>query len=240
MNKKYLVFLALLAWLTGCVPVDSLNPLYTDKDVVFDESLLGIWVGPDNGKEGELEISTFGEKGKESYVLTMTDKTGDDGRCKSVTVYHAHLLNLNGRRFLDVVPETIDARDASYPLQIKSGKDGTTIEPRLLRLSSAAYLEFGDKSQANGKVQANLRRAHWFLKVNHADKKLQLNWADDDAFRKAVQAGTVKLPNMLLGNGKNKDVVITASTQELQKFVVEHADDTTFFNSKTEEMHRKD
>ncbi len=59
-------------------------------------------------------------------------------------------------------------------------------------------------------------------------------------FRKAVQAGTVKLPSMLLGEGKNKDVVITASTQELQKFMAEHADDKTFFNSKTEELHRKE
>jgi hypothetical protein len=240
MNKRYLVLLALLAWLTGCVPVDSLNPLYTDKDIVFDESLVGTWVGPDNGQEGALEFSKLDQNGKQAYVMTMTDKSGDDGRCKSVTVYHAHLVNLNGRRFLDVVPETIDARAESYPLQIKPGKNGTTIEPRMLRLSSAAYLEFGDKSQANGKVQAKLRRAHWFLKVNQDNKKLQLNWADDDVFRKAVEAGTVKLPNMLLGNGKNKDVVITASTQELQKFVAEHAEDATFFNSKTEEMHRKD
>ncbi|HEY2170630.1 MAG TPA: hypothetical protein VGJ30_13450 [Candidatus Angelobacter sp.] len=39
--KKFLLLLAGLLWLTGCVPVDSLNPLYTDKDLAFDESLLG-------------------------------------------------------------------------------------------------------------------------------------------------------------------------------------------------------
>ena len=50
MRKLLLLFAGTLL-LTGCVPVDSLNPLYTDKDIVFDESLLGTWVGPDNGKE---------------------------------------------------------------------------------------------------------------------------------------------------------------------------------------------
>ena len=238
--KKLLVLFAGLLLLTGCVPVDSLNPLSTDKNIVFDESLLGTWVGPDNGKEGELEFSTLVENGKQAYVLTMTDKNSDDGRCRSVSVYHAHLVTLSGHRFLDLVPEVIDARAESYALQIRSGKNGSAIEPRLLRLSSAAYLEFDDKSQADGKVQARLRRAHWFLRVNHDDKKLQLNWADDDVFRKAVQAGTVKLPSMLLGEGKNTDVVITASTQELQRFLVEHADDEMFFNRKADPLHRKE
>ena len=71
-------------------------------------------------------------------------------------------------------------------------------------------------------------------------KTLQLDWADDEEFRRAVQAGTVKLPSTLLGEGKNKDVVITATTQELQKFIADHADDKTFFNRKTEELHLKE
>jgi hypothetical protein len=69
MNKRYLVLLALLAFLTGCVPVDSLNPLYTDKDVVFDETLLGSWVGPDNGDDGVLEFIARDQDGKKSYSL---------------------------------------------------------------------------------------------------------------------------------------------------------------------------
>ncbi|HEY4679302.1 MAG TPA: hypothetical protein VIJ01_19200 [Candidatus Angelobacter sp.] len=77
MNKKHLVFFALLACLTGCVPVDSLNPLYTDKDAAFDESLLGSWVGPDKGEEGGLEIMAREQDGKKSYLLVMTDKNKD-------------------------------------------------------------------------------------------------------------------------------------------------------------------
>jgi hypothetical protein len=45
---------------------------------------------------------------------------------------------------------------------------------------------------------------------------------------------------VLLGEGKNKDVVITASTEELRKFVAEHADDDQFFSSKTSQLHRKE
>ena len=86
--KKLLLLLAGLLCLTGCVPVDSLNPLYTDKDVAFDESLLGAWVGPDKSDEGGLEILAREQDGKKSYLLVMTDKNKDLNVFKK-TVYHA-------------------------------------------------------------------------------------------------------------------------------------------------------
>lgn len=238
MNKKHLVFFALLACLTGCVPVDSLNPLYTDKDLAFDESLLGSWVGPDNGEEGGLEILAREKDGKKSYLLVMTDKDKDLNVFKK-TVYHAWLVKLNEHLFLDVVSQSFEPQSTTYSLQVKSGKGGPTIQPALLKIGEAAYLEF-QNGAPDGKVGAHVRRAHWILKVARKDKTLQLDWADDEEFRLAVQVGTMKLPSTLLGEGKNKDVVITASTQELQKFIAEHADDKTFFNRKTEELHLKE
>jgi hypothetical protein len=238
MNKRYLVLLALLACLTGCVPVDSLNPLYTDKDVVFDESLLGSWVGPDNGEEGGLEILAREQDGKKSYLLVMTDKNKDLKVFKK-TVYHAWLVKLNEHMFLDVVQESFEPQSTTYSLQVKSGKSGATIEPALLKLGEATYLEFQNGAPL-GKVGAHLRRAHWIMRVAKKDNGLQLDWADDDAFRKAVEKGTMKLASILLGEGKNKDVVITAGTEELRKFVAEHAGDDQFFNSKTSQLHRKE
>ena len=240
MNTKHIALFALLACLTGCLPVDSLNSLYTDKDVVFDESLLGFWVGPKNGEDGGLEFSPLEGNGPKGYVLTMYDKAkgSQDG---DKMVFHAHLVNLGGRRFLDAVPEHWDAQSDSYPLQLKSGKGNASIEPRLLRLASSAYLEFARGTTGNSnQIQANLRRAHWILKVTRNEKKLQLDWADDDDFKKAVVAGKVDLSTALLKSANHQNVVITASTPELQKFVLEHADDGTFFNSKPGELHLKD
>lgn len=67
-----------------------------------------------------------------------------------------------------------------------------------------------------------------------------MDLSDDDAFKKALAKGSAKLPSILLGEGKNKDVVITASTAELQKFVLEHADDETFFTTHGNPLHRKE
>jgi hypothetical protein len=115
MNKRYLVLLALLACLTGCVPVDSLNPLYTDKDVVFDESLLGSWVGADKGEEGGLEILAREQDGKKSYLLVMTDKSKDMKVFKK-TLYHARLVKLNEHLFLDVVQQNLEPQSTAYVL----------------------------------------------------------------------------------------------------------------------------
>jgi len=240
MKKSRLALVVLLVSLVGCLPLDSLNPLYTDKDVVFDESLLGFWVGPkvQNGEQGVLEFSALKEEGLKGYKLTMYDESKRSGE-EDTLIFRAHLVNLAGRRFLDLVPERWEARSDSYSLHIKADKGATSIEPRLLRLASAAYLEFGDGSNS-GRIQANLRRAHWIVRITRNEKKLQLSWPDDDDFKKAVQAGTARLSTALLGDGKNQKIVVTAGTRELQKFVLEHADDETFFSTKTDEIYRKD
>ena len=244
MKPKILCLLALLACLTGCVPVDSLNPLYTDKDIVFDESLLGVWVGPNNGEDGGLKFSRFvqdGQKGyvQKGYVLTMFDgnKKLEDAE---KMVFHAFLIKLDGREFLDAVLQDDNPEPDSYSLQIKSTQSGTRIEPQLIKVGAASYFEFGTSMPGdNGRFQAQLRPAHWLMKITRNREKLKLEYADDDDFKKAVQSGGFHLPAAILGEGKNQRVVITATTQELQRFVLEHADDGTFFNSPTDELHRQ-
>ena len=235
MNKRYLVLLALLACLTGCVPVDSLNPLYTDKDVVFDESLLGDWVGSDNGTDGGLHFSRLQEISRlgPGYVVTMTGKPDEESM-----VLHARLVNLGGKQFLDIMPTQWDSVQNSYTLKFKSSQAGPGIEPRLLRLGRAFYLEF-ERGNSSGEAKANLRRAHWFARLIRADKTIQLAWADDDDVKRAVENRSMQLPAQLMGDAKSKDVVITASTEELRKFVAEHAEDGQFFSSKTSQLHRQ-
>ena len=111
--KKFLLSLAALLLLTGCVPVDSLNPLYTDKDLAFDESLLGSWVGPDNGAEGVLEFIAHDQDGSKGYLLVMTDKDKESDSYKKA-IYRAHLVKLNDRPFLDVTPQTFETLPAFY------------------------------------------------------------------------------------------------------------------------------
>jgi hypothetical protein len=77
--------------MSGCVP--SLHPFYTDEDLAFDASLLGVW--------GEKDGTTwaFAKKGDRSYLLTHTEQEGATGRMD------AHLFKVGKQLFLDTFPE---------------------------------------------------------------------------------------------------------------------------------------
>ena len=75
----------------GCVP--SLHPLYTDQDVIFDQSVLGVWA-----EDGSKETWALTRGGEKEYRLVHTDEDGKKGE------FVAHLLKVEGRMFLDLYP----------------------------------------------------------------------------------------------------------------------------------------
>jgi hypothetical protein len=227
MPRKYVFLLALSLLVAGCAPVDSLNPLYTDKEVIFDPSLVGEWVSPDPNEKGVTKITELVEFGSklQGYDITMID---DDG---SGAKFHAHLVSLGGQHVLDVVPQSWDASSDSYALHLNQAKAGVTLEPHLLRLGMAAYMEFIPNG---GKIQARLRPAHWFFKATLDGKKLRLDYIDDEKLAKAIAQGDVRIRHELLGAGKSKDIVVTAGTREVQQFVLEHINDEKVFTEHTE------
>jgi hypothetical protein len=235
MKSKMLCLLALLACLTGCVPVDSLNPLYTEKESTFDQALLGQWVSVKKDEsQSVLEFTRLVENGKDAgYSISMTSQD-NDGKYSRMD-FEGRLVTLGEHKFLDLLPRSSDLRLGSHPLRIAQSKSGANIEPRLLKVATGGYLEFTGGAQP----QASLRAAHWFMRVKLADNKLRLDWADDVKLMKALLAHKLSVPHALVGEGDQKEMVITATSQQLQKFVAEHADDDLLFTEHTEELERK-
>lgn len=92
-----LIAFALIAVvIAGCVP--SWNPLYTDKDLVFDAKLAGTWSEDD-------ESWQFEKIGDKRYRLTHTDKD------KQVGKFDAHLVKLGKYRFLDLYVTQVSQDD---------------------------------------------------------------------------------------------------------------------------------
>ena len=96
MRTTTLLFYLLAALMGGCVPVFSLHPLHTDKDVVFDEKLLGRWTDP-NSPEGYWEFKRA-EKPEKAYDLIVDSGEGPKG------LFKAHLVKLKDQLFLDLYP----------------------------------------------------------------------------------------------------------------------------------------
>ena len=92
-KRNIFVAAAVALLLAACIP--SINPFYTDKDVVFEKKLLGEWQEKD--KPDEPEIWKFEEGKDKAYKLTITDKDGKQGE------FEAHLFKLKQDYFMDLV-----------------------------------------------------------------------------------------------------------------------------------------
>jgi hypothetical protein len=109
MKVKKLLFYLLAAILGGCVPVMSLHPLYTEKDLVFEEDLLGTWVDV-NGPGTIWEFSSSDDQ-KTAYQLIFTDSEGAEG------LFKAYLTRLGNNLFLDLYPSE-PPWDEQYPNKV--------------------------------------------------------------------------------------------------------------------------
>jgi len=85
--------------LAGCVP--SINPIYTDKDIVYMPELLGKWVTEDS-KES-WEVTDGGEK---SYNAVYTDDKGGK------YTFSIHLTRIGDALFADLYPDDWEFKGA--------------------------------------------------------------------------------------------------------------------------------
>src|SRR5262245_41763896 len=97
MKKKIatLITAVVAAALTGCI-LTSVYPFYTDKDLVFDQALLGKWSKPADG-----ETWQFDKEGTNAYRLSVIS----GGK---TNVIQAHLLKLEDARYLDLFSPQVE------------------------------------------------------------------------------------------------------------------------------------
>lgn len=188
MKTKKLFFYLLAGLLVSCVPVMSLHPLYTEKDVIFEEKLLGTWV--QDTDESIWEFSRV-DANENTYKLTFSDNEDKKG------AFIAHLVKLENRIFLDVYPEDLPSGQANEPNTVERPYNVFFFMP-----------------------------VHTFLKVSSIEPQLKMQLTDDEEFEKLLQED----PNAVEYTSVEDTPVLTASTKELQEFVLKYADDIRVFS----------
>ena len=97
MNHKKLLCYVLAVLASGCVPVISLHPLFSEEDTVFEKKLLGTWIDDANGPHTTWQFGDINEP-KNAYKLIFTDEEGKKGS------FVARLVKLQDKLFMDVYP----------------------------------------------------------------------------------------------------------------------------------------
>ena len=179
-NKIILVFG--LIW-AGCVP--SWNPLYTEKDLMFDPLLVGAWT-PVEAQEGSKETWLFTKGGDKLYQLQQTDEEGRKAG------FEVRLVKLKDHRFLDLYLTKVE----------------------------------GDDVKLNAWAGFSLAPAHLILKVEQVEPALKIAAMNPDWMKKFVKQHPDPIAHSVVLDG---NIVLTASTSELQRFVLGHVDEEEFF-----------
>jgi hypothetical protein len=160
----------------------SLQPIYTDEDIVFEPALAGTWTD-DNGNAMEIVPSTDVEN---AYIITPV--ISDDESVQGPIL--AHLVKFSDFMFLDVYPGKSDA------------------DPKDVRHS--LFLN-----------------AHAFLLVDQIEPELILRdmdakWLGDYLDANPDALGHTRVRSAYINCTTD---VITASTEDIQTFMVAHIGD---------------
>ena len=178
---KFLAAIIVAATMAGCAP--SLNPLYTDKDLIFDQSLIGVWVSDDG--DNHKSTWTFTKAGKNRYSMVSAD---DDEPAR----FDVALASLGGHLYLDILPVEAPVENDFY--------------------------------------RSLLIRTHTFAKITIGKDALSVALMDPDSLKQRAEDGGPTLAQETLPDG---GVLLTAKTEDLQKYVLKHADDNALFGEST-------
>lgn len=130
-----------------------------------------------------------------------------------------------------------------YQLQQTDG-DGrkATFDARLLKLNGRLFLDLyltaveEDSLKVNAWAGFSLVPAHLLLKVEQIEPVLKLAAMNPDWMQKHLKQHPESLAHRIVSGGS---IVLAASTDELQRFVLAHLDDKEFFGGAME-MKRKE
>jgi hypothetical protein len=161
--------------LSACVP--SLNPLYTERDLVFDSALVGVWAENDDAQE----TWAFEKTGDQGYkaIYREKDKPGE---------FDVHLVKLGDRLFLDFYPQDAGIKEMDR----------------------------------NDFYRFHFLPVHTFARVLLNGSTLEMAFLDPDWLKKLLD----REPKAIRHERRGEDgIILTASTKELQTFVLKYADE---------------
>lgn len=220
LRRAGMVFVVGLVFLfVACGPADFLNPLYVENHLASDPILPGVWEAKRD--KGRMLLEFRPAKGG-CYALTLIalpeDKgdpdAGEDGEPNHMG-FDACLVQLGHRRFLDLQPAQIPVEAVTERFHLNPSPRSSSeslFRPDIFHTSDGLFITFApvrpsDPYDTQPEYEVRLTPAHWIFKF----------WVDQTTLR-------------LIYLDPPEDIA-TLRTKDLQRVVIQHADDPDFFSS---------
>jgi len=166
------------------------------------------------------------------------------------------LFNTEGNMIGDIGGDTWEFEKLDWQAENKSGsdwdkfrsgktyklialEDGKNAEfaAHLIKLGKNFYLDFFPVKYNIEHVMLDMQLipAHIFGKIEFVDNNIVMNWFDGEFLTNLIDSNKVKISHKMLENS----ILLTANTEELQKFVRKYGDNTrAFLNQDPDTMYR--
>jgi len=184
-TKKFLFYL-LAVILGGCIP--SLNSLFTENELIFEEKLLGTWAEDDSRETWQFKRGSD-DPNEKFYEMSYTNSDGEG-------LFFAGLGKINDMMFLNIFPH----------------------EPEL------------DKT--NDFYKFHILRVNTFIKIEQIEPTLKMAVMNPDTIKEMLEKDPNIIKHEIIEDGDR--ILLTASTQQLQQFMKEHANDEGLFGDPSE------
>jgi hypothetical protein len=211
--KTRIIVTGLLAtiFISSCT-VLSFYPLYTEKELIRDDRIIGKWQSLNNkdvfptsmsktqidtmiweisyqNKIWKKELNNPFDRGSEqipnkfTYTLHIYDKTAPENNAE----FHLHIVKLEDKVFIDLFPEEWQ-------------KNNTILAVHLMSVHTFAKIEIGNK--------------------------LEINWFNAELLQTLLDKNKIRIKHE--NNGVYS--LLTAKPEELQKFVIKYANEDKAFD----------
>jgi hypothetical protein len=201
MRARKILFHLIAVLLGGCVPVMSLHPLFTEENIVFEEKLLGTWVDDLDSPKGTWEFKRVTDIAQKDWELPPPKK-----------------------------PEK------AYKLVLLNNEEGTkgSFFAHLVRLEGRLFMDVFPSQLPCAQMDPKqdwvfntvfLIPGHSFAVIDAIEPQLKIRWTTEDEMKKLLKDEPKAVKHELVEDR----IVLTASTDELQKFVLKYADDKRVF-----------
>lgn len=180
--------------------ITSLHPLYTAEDLIFDKRLVGTWLSDNPGESWKIE--NLLEKKLEPFK--------DEKERKSQEIMKSMVIDKN-----------------SYLLTYTEKGQKAEFVLNLISLDNNLYIDLypGSLKTKNDLFDDHFLPVHSYARIDISNSGFKLYFFNAEHIYKLLSENRIKIKHESFEYYK----VITASTEELQKFVKKYGDDKNFF-----------
>jgi hypothetical protein len=206
-NIKPWALLFLAVFLAGCEPAISLQPLSTGDGPAFEPGLLGIW----STSEGNDSACKLEELKTGAYGLRCKPEDKPNAAAPPGAIQPAQ-------------PDTETSKGSTDEQEFGELK----FEVRLVQLGNCRFLDFYPESP-NAKVDFylfHLVPGHSIAQFRLDKDELELRFLDNKWIKHMLDENKEQIEHEHAAG----TVVLTASSEELQRFVTQYADDKDAFS----------